>query len=102
MDTSYERYKLAIIDKHRREYTKLRDKYFDEYQNSGSRSSERTYRKYDELTDICGYAYAYVQEEDDEKRRRVSNIRTYIQEQLRHDKYTKQEVIEMLEMIARW
>ena len=94
-------YRKDLIRKYADDCQEKARKYYQMYQTTGSVSQERTYRKYEDLSDICAWAAKWVDDEDDARYRRIKNINDYC-DKLTHEKYTRDEVIAMLKHIALW
>lgn len=94
-------YRLDMVRKYSDEMQKKARKYYQLYQETGMASQERTYKKYEDLSDICTWAEKWIEEEAEDKMKRMRNVKAYC-ERLTQEKYTKEEVIEMLKDIAGW
>lgn len=90
---------IQEIEKVRHEMQAKCDRYFSEYQETGIAGKEKTYRKYEQLADICTLALKQVREADDDKARRHRNIMARIND-LTEETYTKKQVADLLREIS--
>ena len=59
-----------------------RSKYDEEYQQTGNPSSMRTYQRYDDICDICGWAEQGIKDVDETHMRILKNQRKMIEQLL--------------------
>lgn len=90
-----------VIEKYISEFDKKAERYFDNYQETGSPSYERTYRKYRDLAEALRVALENDDDRNCDRDRRCRNIKNYA-ERLADKTYTKDEVKDILLEVAYW
>ena len=90
-------YLLKAARKLLKESEEKAEKYYTDYQLGGSASSYKTYVKYDEMAEICRHAIEDITNEDDKARRRSVAYSHFLQDIPKHERFTRAEVVELIE-----
>lgn len=80
---------------------KKANKYYDEYQSTGTGRTYKTACKYEDLATIGRMALAYQKKSDDGYLKRQNNVKALISN-LTEETYTKDQVAKLLREVARW
>lgn len=93
---TWEQYMIERIRAVRSQAQKKADKYYNDYQNGGSSRTYNTYMYYNELILICDHAIADYTGENDARVRRHHNYVDFIDRIPIAEKYTRDELLELI------